>query len=134
MDRQEKIIETLRREMEGLNSIELNDLFNFFYKLNYQYENMIAREQFDEFLKSFDKNPFKQQDDKTFKKQLIDNLIKYTYDHMSLITAVNGYEKKFKITTALSCKKKQMREAFERLSSKVEAQNQEKVGPSSSSV
>ena len=47
---------------------------------------------------------------------------------------VNGYEKKFKITTALSCKKKQMREAFERLSSKVEARNQEKVGPSSSSV
>ena len=38
MDRQEKIIETLRREMEGLNSIELNDLFNFFYKLNYQYD------------------------------------------------------------------------------------------------
>ena len=97
MDRQEKIIETLRREMEGLNSTELNDLFNFFYKLNYQYENMIARQQFDEFLKSFDKNPFKQQDDKTFKKQLIDNLIKYTYDHMSLITAVVLLKRKFTI-------------------------------------
>ena len=97
MDRQEKIIETLRREMEGLNSTELNDLFNFFYKLNYQYENMIAREQFDEFLKSFDKNPFKQQDDKTFKKQLIDNVVKYASDYMSLITAAVLIKKKFTI-------------------------------------
>ena len=47
---------------------------------------------------------------------------------------VSGYENKFKITTAFSVKKKQMREAFEWLFAKVEAQNQEKAGLTSSSV
>ena len=35
--------------------------------------------------------------DKTFKKQLIDNIIKYARDHMSLITAAVLIKKKFTI-------------------------------------
>ena len=55
-------------------------------------------DQFDEFLEAFDRNPFKINDDKTFRKQFIENILKYAYDHMSLITAAVLIKKKF--TTA----------------------------------
>ena len=51
--------------------------------------------QFEEFLGSFDNNPFKVNEDKKFRKQLIDNIIKYSTDYMSLITAAVLIKKKF---------------------------------------
>jgi hypothetical protein len=47
---------------------------------------------------SFDKNPFRRNEDKDFKKQLIDNLIAYTDDHMSLITAIVLLKRKFTVS------------------------------------
>ena len=58
---------------------------------------MIDYDKFSEFLESFESNPFRLHEDKAFKKQLIENLIKYTYDHMSLLTAVLLLKKKFTI-------------------------------------
>ena len=40
---------------------------------------------------------FKVNEDKKFRKQLIDAVIKYAYDHMSLITAAVLIKKKFNI-------------------------------------
>ena len=48
-----------------------------------------------DFLEAFDINPFKAGDDKKFRKQLVDNIIKYAFDHMSLITAAVLIKKKF---------------------------------------
>ena len=67
----------------------------FFYKLNHEHANMITTDKFDEFLEAFDSNPFKLNTDKNFRKQLIDNIIKYAFDHMSLITAAVLLKKKF---------------------------------------
>ena len=58
---------------------------------------MISMEQFEEFLETFDSNPFKVNEDKKFRKQLIDNVIKYTFDPMSLITAAVLIKRKFTI-------------------------------------
>ena len=58
---------------------------------------MITPEAFEEFLEAFDSNPFKVNEDKAFKKQPIDNIIKYARDHMSLITAAVLIKKKFTI-------------------------------------
>ena len=91
----EKVAETLVKELEGLSDEGLHEFFKFFYKLNHQHGNMIAMDKFEEFLEAFDSNPFKLNNDKSFKKQLIDNIIKYAYDHMSLITAAVLIKKKF---------------------------------------
>ena len=56
---------------------------------------MITPEAFEEFLEAFDSNPFKINEDKSFRKQLIENIIKYSYDHMSLLTAAVLIKKKF---------------------------------------
>ena len=58
---------------------------------------MISMENFEEFLEAFDSNPFKINEDKKFRKQLIDNIIKYASDYMSLITAAVLIKKKFTI-------------------------------------
>ena len=42
-----------------------------------------------------DDESFKVNEDKVFRKQLIDNIIKYSCDHMSLITAAVLIKKKF---------------------------------------
>lgn len=93
----EKTIETLIKEIETLNNDELHQLFIFYYKLNHQHENIIVQDKFDEFLRSFDSNPFRAHEDKAFRKQLIENLVTYTDDHMSLITAVVLIKRKFTI-------------------------------------
>ena len=90
-----KIIDTLTKELEGLSPDELHEFFKFFYKLNHCHSNMMYLDQFEEFLSSFDSNPFKVNEDKKFRKQLIDAVIKYSYDHMSLITAAVLIKKKF---------------------------------------
>ena len=90
-----KIIDTLTKELESMNAEELHEFFKFFYKLNHSHSNMMYLDQFEEFLGSFDSNPFKVNEDKKFRKQLIDAVIKYSYDHMSLITAAALIKKKF---------------------------------------
>jgi hypothetical protein len=90
-----KVVETLTKELESLNAEELHEFFKFFYKLNHTHSNMMYLDQFEEFLGSFDSNPFKVNEDKKFRKQLIDAVIKYAYDHMSLITAAVLIKKKF---------------------------------------
>ena len=92
-----KAIETLTKELESLNDEELHEFFMFFYKLNHQQYNMIVPDAFEKFLSSFDSNPFKINNDKTFKKELIENIIEYAYDHLSLITAAVLIKKKFTI-------------------------------------
>ena len=101
MENKENIIdktkETLTKELESLSSEGLHEFFKFFYRLNHQHGNMIAVDKFEEFLESFDSNPFKQNEDNAFKKQLIENIIEYAHDYMSLITAAVLIKKKFTI-------------------------------------
>ena len=92
-----KITETLSKELESLSAEGLHEFFKFFYQMNHAHGNMIHIDQFEEFLEAFDSNPFKINDDKKFRKQLIDNIIKYAFDHMSLITAAVLIKKKFTI-------------------------------------
>ena len=58
---------------------------------------MITQDNFEEFLSVFDENPFKVNDDKKFRKQLINAVIKYSYDLTSLITAAVLIKRKFTI-------------------------------------
>ena len=93
----DKVTESLIKELEGLNEDGLHEFFMFFYKMNHQHENMIAAGRFEDFLETFELNPFKVNEDKKFKKQLIDNITKYAYDHMSLLTAAILIKKKFTV-------------------------------------
>lgn len=93
----DKVTETLVKELEGLNEEGLHEFFMFVYKMNHQLSNMIAVDKFEEFLAHFSDNPFKINDDKKFRKQLIDNVVEYAYDHMSLLTAAILIKKKFTI-------------------------------------
>ena len=97
MNETNKVVETLTKELESLNNEELHEFFKFFYKLNHTHSNMMYLDKFEEFLGSFDSNPFKVNEDKKFRKQLIDAVIKYSHDHMSLITAAVLIKKKFTI-------------------------------------
>ena len=92
-----KIIETLTKELENLSPEGLHEFFKFFYQMNHTHANMITLDNFDKFLESFDSNPFKVNEDKKFRKQLIDAVIKYAHDHMSLITAAVLIKKNFTI-------------------------------------
>ena len=92
-----KVKDTLTQELESLNGEELHEFFKFFYRMNHNQANMISPDNFEEFLEAFDINPFKTGDDKKFRKQLVDNIIKYAFDHMSLITAAVLIKKKFTI-------------------------------------
>ena len=93
----DKVTETLIRELEGLSEEGLHEFFMFVYKMNHQHENMITVDKFEEFLEAFDSNPFKVNDDKKFRKQLIDNVVEYAFDHMSLLTAAILIKKKFTV-------------------------------------
>ncbi len=92
-----KVVETLVKELESLSPEGLQEFFKFFYKMNHTQGCMISTDRFEEFLESFESNPFKINEDKKFRKQLIDNIVKYAYDHMSLITAAVLIKKKFTI-------------------------------------
>ena len=97
IEKVDKVTETLIKELEGLSEEGLQTFFMFFYKLNHQHGNTIAMDKFEEFLETFDSNPFKVNEDKKFRKQLIDNVVKYAYDHMSLLTAAVLIKKKFTV-------------------------------------
>lgn len=93
----EKTIEILTKEIESLSSLEAHDLVWFYYTINHQHYNITTFEKFNKFLEAFDKNPFKINDDKTFKKQLAESLAACTTDYMSLITAVELIKCKFSL-------------------------------------
>lgn len=93
----DKVSETLTEELESLSNEGLHQFFMFFYRLNHQHGNMIEIDRFEEFLEAFDNNPFKVNEDKNFRKQLIANILEYTFDHMSLITAAVLIKKNFTI-------------------------------------
>ena len=73
-----KSIEILHKEIETLNDAELHDLFMFYYKINHQHFNIATFDKFNEFLMSFDKNPFRRNDDKAFKKVFFCKKLCYT--------------------------------------------------------
>ena len=58
MKKPEETIEILTKEIESLNSIEAHDLVLFYYKINHEHYNITTYDKFNEFLESFDKNPF----------------------------------------------------------------------------
>ena len=93
----DKVTESLIKELEGLNEEGLHEFFMFFYKMNHQHGCMITTDGFENFLETFELNPFKVNEDKKFRKQLIDNIVKHTYDHMSLLTAAILIKKKFTV-------------------------------------
>ena len=93
----DKVAETLAKELESLSAEGLHEFFKFVYKMNHMHGNMMTTDSFEDFLSNFDDNPFKINDSKEFKKQFIENVIKYTFDPMSLITAAVLIKKKFTI-------------------------------------
>ena len=93
----DKVTEALIKELEGLSEDGLHEFFMFFYKMNHQHGNMISIDKFEEFLETFDSNPFKANVDKNFRKQLIDNVVEFAYDHLSLLTAAVLIKKKFTV-------------------------------------
>ena len=97
-EKRDKSTEALIQEIETLTSEELHELFMFYYKINHYHYNLISSDKFELFLRAFDKNPFRCNDDKTFRKQFTDALVEYTNDYMSLLTAVVLIKRKF--TTA----------------------------------
>ena len=97
-----KTTETLIKELETMSDAGLHDLFMFFYKLNCQHGNMIYNDKFNEFLEAFNSNPFRHHEDKVFRKELIENLTKYCFDHMSLLTATLLLKKKFTIDEVIN--------------------------------
>ena len=92
-----KTTNTLAKELEILNDKELHDLFIFFYQINHQNYNTIPADKFIQFLGSFKSNPFRIHEDKTSRKELIENLLDYTTDPMSLLTAAMLIKRKFTI-------------------------------------
>ena len=93
----DKVTETLAKELESLSAEGLHEFFKFVYKMNHVHGNMMTTDSFEDFLSNFDDNPFKINDSKEFKKQFIENVIKHTFDPMSLITAAVLIKKKFTI-------------------------------------
>ena len=93
----DKVTETLAKELESLSAEGLHEFFKFIYKMNHVHGNMMTTDSFEEFLSAFEDNPFKVNEDKKFRKQLIENILKYAHDHMSLITAAVLIKKKFTI-------------------------------------
>lgn len=97
-----KTTETLIKELETMSDAGLHDLFIFFYKLNCQQGNIIYNDKFNEFLEAFNSNPFRHHKDKAFKKEPIENLTKYCFDHTSLLTATLLIKKKFTIDEVIN--------------------------------
>ena len=97
-----KTTNALAKELEVLNEKELHDLFIFFYQINHQQYNTIKPEKFIEFLESFKSNPFRKHEDKASRKELIENLLCYTTDPMSLLTAAMLIKRKFTLDEVIN--------------------------------
>ena len=101
MENKEKLVnrttDTLIREIESLSDEGLRDFFIFFYRLNHVQGPELQNPRFEKLLGEFDLNPFKENSDKKFRKQFIENIVAYTPDHMNLITAAMLIKRKFSI-------------------------------------
>ena len=97
-----KMNDALTKELETLNDTDLHNLFLFCYKINHQYYTTIEIDKFVEFLESFKSNPFRKHEDKTSRKELIENLLTYTTDPMSLLTAAMLIKRKFTINEVVN--------------------------------
>ena len=97
-----KTTNALAKELEVLNEKELHDLFIFFYQINHQNYNTIPADKFIQFLGSFKSNPFRIHEDKTSRKELIENLLSYTTDPMSLLTAAMLIKRKFTLDEVIN--------------------------------
>ena len=125
-ERTKKNIEILTKEIETLNSTEMHDLVLFYYKINHQHFNLTSYDKFKDFLEAFDKNPFRINDDKAFKKQLTENLISFTVDYVSLITAVMLIKRNFTVEEIIEQLENRRREA-EKLRDVAVADGKEKI-------
>ena len=97
-----KTTNALAKELEILNDKELHDLFIFFYQINHQNYNTIPADKFIQFLGSFKSNPFRIHEDKTSRKEMIENLLNYTTDPMSLLTAAMLIKRKFTLDEVIN--------------------------------
>ena len=97
-----KTTNALAKELEVLNEKELHDLFIFFYQINHQNYNTIPADKFIQFFESFKSNPFRIHEDKTSRKELIENLLDYTTDPMSLLTAAMLIKRKFTLDEVIN--------------------------------
>ena len=97
-----KTTNALAKELEVLNEKELHDLFIFFYQINHQNYNTIPVDKFIQFLGSFKSNPFRIHEDKASRKELIENLLSYTTDPMSLLTAAMLIKRKFTLDEVIN--------------------------------
>ena len=97
-----KTTNALAKELEVLNDKELHDLFIFFYQINHQNYNTIPADKFIQFLGNFKSNPFRIHEDKTSRKELIENLLSYTTDPMSLLTAAMLIKRKFTLNKVIN--------------------------------
>ena len=101
-EKSNKTVDTLTRELEGLTDEQLHEFFMFFYKLNHQHYCMVEMDLFESFLQAFESNPFKVNKDKNFRKELIENLLNYTTDPMSLLTAAMLIKRKFTLDEVIN--------------------------------
>ena len=98
----QKTTDTLIKELETMSDAGLHDLFLVVYYLSAKDGYMVYGDKFDEFLGAFNRNPFKINEDKAFRKELIENITKYCYDHMNLLTAVLLLKKRFTVNEVIN--------------------------------
>ena len=98
----QKTTDTLIKELETMSDAGLHDLFLVVYYLSAKNGYMVYGDKFDEFLGAFNRNPFRLNEDKAFRKELIENVTKYCYDHMSLLTAVLLLKKRFTVNEVIT--------------------------------
>ena len=98
-----KVTETLVKELESMSKEELHEFFLFFYKLNHQHGNMLSVDQFEEFLEAFDSNPFKVNEEKAFKKTIIDPLSRRCFPASDITHVFNAINQQ---NTRKRCRRK----------------------------
>ncbi len=81
------ICETATKELGTLTNPQLFQMFQFYYSINHEVPTITTPEMFCAFLEAFDRNPFRAYNDTKYRTEMIDNLIRYTADFDSLITA-----------------------------------------------
>ncbi len=81
------IQEVATKELGTLTNPQLYQMFRFYYGINHEVPTITTPEMFCAFLEAFDRNPFRVYNDTKYRTEMIDNLIHYTADYDSLITA-----------------------------------------------
>ncbi len=80
-------------ELQTLTNEELHKLFLIYYNLNHKYENLTTFDKFIGFLYAFEINPFRPSESLAYREQMIENLVLYTDDYESLLTAARLIKK-----------------------------------------